>query len=97
MLGVPDDELGQIYIDYTGGGLYSDLQFRKHMEILHSNVFGNPHSANPTSLAMTDLVEDTRKYVLRYFNASPDVVKFRAGYDMRTIPLKSSWTPKIPI
>ena len=30
------------------------------------------YSAIPTSLAMTDLVEGTRKYVLRYFSASPD-------------------------
>jgi selenocysteine lyase/cysteine desulfurase len=62
----------QIYLDYTGGGLYADSQLDAHMELLKSGVFGNPHSANPTSLAMTDLVEGTREYVLHYFNASPD-------------------------
>ena len=62
----------QIYLDYTGGGLYSELQISEHMELLRTTVLGNPHSANPTSLAMTDLVEDTRNYILRYFNASPD-------------------------
>jgi molybdenum cofactor sulfurtransferase len=62
----------QIYLDYTGGGLYSLSQLNEHMELLRTSVLGNPHSANPASLAMTDLVEDTRKYVLRYFNASPD-------------------------
>lgn len=62
----------QIYLDYTGGGLYSESQLNEHMELLRTSVLGNPHSANLTSLAMTDLVEDTRKYVLRYFNASPD-------------------------
>ncbi len=62
----------QIYLDYTGGGLYSESQLREHMEMLRTSVLGNPHSANPTSLAMTDLVEGTRKYVLRYFNASAD-------------------------
>ncbi len=66
------DELGQIYLDYTGGGLYGDLQLSDHMELLSKSVLGNPHSANLTSMAMTDLVEDTRKYVLQYFNASPD-------------------------
>jgi selenocysteine lyase/cysteine desulfurase len=66
------DASGQIYLDYTGGGLYSDFQLRQHMEMLRSSVLGNPHSANPTSLAMTDLVEGTRNYVLQYFNASPD-------------------------
>lgn len=62
----------QIYLDYTGGGLYSESQLREHMQLLNTSVLGNPHSANPTSLAMTDLVEGTRDYVLRYFNASPD-------------------------
>lgn len=66
------DADGQVYLDYTGGGLYSESQLVEHMELLRSGVFGNPHSANPTSLAMTDLVEDTRNYVLHYFNASPD-------------------------
>ena len=66
------DANGQIYLDYTGGGLYSESQLREHMELLSTSVLGNPHSTNPTSLAMTDLVEDTRKKVLRYFSASPD-------------------------
>ena len=66
------DANGQIYLDYTGGGLYSESQLCEHMELLRTSVLGNPHSANPTSLAMTDLVEGTRKYVLRYFSASPD-------------------------
>jgi selenocysteine lyase/cysteine desulfurase len=66
------DDNGQIYLDYTGGGLYSEMQLREHMELLRTRVLGNPHSSNPTSLAMTDLVEGTRKYVLQYFNASPD-------------------------
>ena len=66
------DDTRQIYLDYTGGGLYSESQLRAHMELLRTRVLGNPHSANPTSLAMTDLVEDTRQYVIRYFNASPD-------------------------
>jgi molybdenum cofactor sulfurtransferase len=65
------DELDQIYLDYTGGGLYAESQLRAHMELLRHNVFGNPHSHNPTSLAMTDLVEQARAYVLKFFNASP--------------------------
>ena len=42
------------------------------MELLRTNVFGNPHSVNPTSSAMTTLVETARERVLDYFNASPD-------------------------
>ncbi len=65
------DETNQIYLDYTGGGLYADSQLRQHMALLQNNVFGNPHSINPTSLAMTHLVEQARAAVFDYFNASP--------------------------
>ncbi|MCE1254404.1 MAG: aminotransferase class V-fold PLP-dependent enzyme [Anaerolineae bacterium] len=66
------DRLGHIYLDYTGGGLYSETQIKAHSDLLLNNVFGNPHSSNPTSIAMTHLVESARAYVLEFFNASPD-------------------------
>src|SRR5258706_1043842 len=66
------DDLGQIYLDYTGGGLYAESQLREHFELLRRNVFGNPHSLNPTSRAMTELVERARASVLDFFHASPD-------------------------
>jgi molybdenum cofactor sulfurtransferase len=66
------DERGQIYLDYTGGSLYAESQLREHFELLRSGVFGNPHSANPTSAAMTEHVERTRRSVLRYFQARPE-------------------------
>src|SRR5579859_4588862 len=66
------DKLGQVYLDYTGGGLYAESQLNAHIELLKNNVFGNPHSTNPTSLAMTRLVESARQYVHEYFHASPD-------------------------
>ncbi|HEX6108291.1 MAG TPA: aminotransferase class V-fold PLP-dependent enzyme [Ktedonobacteraceae bacterium] len=66
------DEQGHIYLDYTGGGLYADCQLRDHMELLRNNVFGNPHSLNPTSQSTTVLCEHARAFVLEYFNASPD-------------------------
>jgi len=66
------DEQQHCYLDYTGGSLYAESQLDKHFALLRQNVFGNPHSANPTSLAMTDLVEDARAYVMRYFNASTE-------------------------
>lgn len=66
------DRLGHIYLDYTGGGLYAASQVNAHHTLLEENVFGNPHSQNPTSLAMTHLVETAREYVLRFFNADPD-------------------------
>jgi selenocysteine lyase/cysteine desulfurase len=61
-----------IYLDYTGGGLYAESQLREHAELLSSSVFGNPHSTNPASQAMTTLVDRARRYVLSYFHASPE-------------------------
>jgi len=66
------DQLGQVYLDYTGGGLYADTQLKQHMQMLMSGVYGNPHSGNPTSLASTHLDESARKYIFEYFNADPD-------------------------
>jgi len=65
------DQQGQVYLDYTGGGLYAESQLGAHLALLNSHVFGNPHSTNPASQAMTDLVEHARRYVLEYFNADP--------------------------
>ncbi|PKO06901.1 MAG: aminotransferase [Chloroflexi bacterium HGW-Chloroflexi-3] len=65
------DQQGHTYLDFTGAGLYATSQVKKHHQLLQENVFGNPHSSNPTSLAMTKLVEKTRQTVLRFFNADP--------------------------
>jgi molybdenum cofactor sulfurtransferase len=61
-----------IYLDYTGGGIYAESQIRKHHQLLSENVYGNPHSSNPTSLAATHLVEGAREYILKFFNADPE-------------------------
>ncbi|MEQ8675639.1 MAG: aminotransferase class V-fold PLP-dependent enzyme [Aggregatilineales bacterium] len=66
------DEQGQVYLDYTGGGLYAQTQIDAHLQQLTTGTFGNPHSANPTSIAATELVNDARAYVYDYFNADPD-------------------------
>lgn len=66
------DAQGQIYLDYTGGGLYASSQLRDHMRLLNTHVFGNPHSSNPTSRTMTELDEQARAFVLAFFHASPD-------------------------
>jgi selenocysteine lyase/cysteine desulfurase len=66
------DQAGHIYLDYTGGGLYADSQLRAHMALLAGGTFGNPHSTNPTSQAMTERVEGARRFVLEYFNADPN-------------------------
>ena len=66
------DSAEHIYLDYTGGGIYAESQIKKHQKLLSENVFGNPHSTNPTSIAATHLVEGAREYILKFFNADPD-------------------------
>jgi selenocysteine lyase/cysteine desulfurase len=66
------DRASHVYLDYTGGGLFADAQVRAHSELLLGNVFGNPHSSNPTSAAMTALVEQARAAVREFFQASAD-------------------------
>ena len=66
------DEQNHIYLDYTGGGLYADSQLRDHMSLLSDNIFGNPHSHNPSSMAMTELVEQARAVVLDFFKTTEE-------------------------
>ncbi len=65
------DRLGHVYLDYTGGGLYAESQIREHLDLLGDSVLGNPHSKNPTSLASTQMVDETRAAVLEFFSADP--------------------------
>jgi molybdenum cofactor sulfurtransferase len=64
------DALDQVYLDYTGGGLHADGQLREHLQMIGSQVFGNPHSASPSSTAMTQRVEHARAAVLDYFGGT---------------------------
>lgn len=63
------DKEGHIYLDYTGGNLYSTTQLNQHFELLSKHTFGNPHSTNPTSKLSTQLVEEAREKVINFFNA----------------------------
>ena len=70
------DDQHQVYLDYTGGSLYAESQLRKHADLLRSGVFGNPHSVNPASAAMTEHVERTRRHILRHFSSSTVIYPF---------------------
>ena len=65
------DAGGHVYLDYTGGGLYGESQIRAHADMLLTQVLGNPHSQNPTSLASTHNVHHARERVLQFFEADP--------------------------
>ena len=63
------DSLGQIYLDFTGGNLYSLSQISRHHKLLESNIFGNPHSISPASSLSSKLIEETRSKIIDFFNA----------------------------
>jgi molybdenum cofactor sulfurtransferase len=67
------DRTGQVYLDYTGAGLYAESQVTRHAEFLRAHVLGNPHSASPTSDTTTQAVERVRRRVLAYFNAPAEL------------------------
>lgn len=68
------DDHKHVYLDYTGGNLYGTSQIERHHELLKNNIFGNPHSTNPSSMLATKLVDEAREYVLKYFRAEDDYV-----------------------
>jgi len=66
------DAQHQVYLDYTGGGLYAAAQVHEHARMLGDHVLGNPHSVSPSSMEMTRRVEQARAAVLAYFNGTGD-------------------------
>ena len=66
------DRSGEVYLDYTGAGLYAESPVREHLAMLQHRVLGNPHSESPTSRAATQLADRARAAVLAFVRASPD-------------------------
>jgi molybdenum cofactor sulfurtransferase len=67
------EEFGRVegvYLDNAGAALYSDSQMRHFLETMQKNVFGNPHSLNPTSTRTTNEVDAIREQILHYFNTN---------------------------
>jgi molybdenum cofactor sulfurtransferase len=60
------------YLDHAGATLYADSLIHRISEDMRSNLFGNPHSASPSSELSTQRVEDVRSKVLRFFKADPE-------------------------
>ncbi|KAF8307793.1 PLP-dependent transferase, partial [Clavulina sp. PMI_390] len=63
---------GGVYMDYTGAGLYPESLVYDHAQVLASNVFGNPHSASPSSMLSSTYVHAARVAVLNFFDADPE-------------------------
>ena len=62
-----------LYLDHAGTTLYSKtLLDRFHADLL-ANLYGNPHSASPSSQKSTLEIEDVRLRLLRFCGADPEV------------------------
>ena len=69
------DRQDQVYLDYTGGGLYAASQVQEHAAMLAEQVLGNPHSVNPSSMETTRRVEQARSS----WSARPTRLRRAAG------------------
>jgi len=61
----------QHYLDYCGASVYTNSQLKATFAELEKNLFGNPHSANPSSELTGDQIDEVRDQVLAFFNAPP--------------------------
>lgn len=60
-----------LYLDHAGTTLYSKTLLERFHASMLGNLYGNPHSASPSSQRSTQVVEDVRLRLLQFFNANP--------------------------
>ncbi len=61
-----------MYLDHAGTTLCPKSLLEKFTSDLMANLYGNPHSASPSSQLSTNRIEDIRLKVLRFFKADPE-------------------------
>ena len=69
------------YLDHIGTTQYPESVIRSIYSDLTNNVYGNPHSRNPSSQLSNDILEQVRSRILKHFNTSCEThtVIFTAG------------------
>ncbi|KAH0610396.1 uncharacterized protein H6S33_011923 [Morchella sextelata] len=60
-----------VYLDHSGTTLYSSSLVKAFTKDLLNNLYGNPHSHNPSSTLSSDRIEAVRLRVLGLFKADP--------------------------
>jgi molybdenum cofactor sulfurtransferase len=60
------------YLDHGGTTLYAQSLITRFADDMKTNLFGNPHSASPSSELSTSRVEDVRLRLLSFFKADPE-------------------------
>lgn len=63
--------LGTTYLDHAGTTLYAQSTIQSFARDMQANLYGNPHSASPSSALSTVSVDQVRGLVLQYFRADP--------------------------
>ncbi|XP_070772305.1 molybdenum cofactor sulfurase [Enoplosus armatus] len=63
---------GITYLDHAATTLYPESLVRDYCQDISRNVYGNPHSHNPSSRLTHDTMERVRYRVLQHFNATPE-------------------------
>ncbi|CAH1774686.1 unnamed protein product, partial [Owenia fusiformis] len=58
------------YLDHSGATLYSKSHIEKHHQDLLQNVYGNPHSSNPSSKLTSDTIDQIRYRILQYLRTN---------------------------
>ncbi|XP_043112329.1 molybdenum cofactor sulfurase [Puntigrus tetrazona] len=63
---------GVTYLDHAGTTLFPESQIKGFHDDISRNVYGNPHSHNPSSRLTHDTVESVRYRILEHFNTCPE-------------------------
>ena len=64
--------LDSVYLDHAGTTLYAKSQLESYYKDLSNNLYGNPHSQNPSSKLTTETIEYVRDIVLAHFRTDSE-------------------------
>lgn len=62
-----------LYLDHAGTTLYSKTLMERFHADMMGNLYGNPHSASPSSQRSTQTIDAIRLQALQYLGADPEV------------------------
>ncbi|KAI9671531.1 MAG: hypothetical protein M1817_003583 [Caeruleum heppii] len=60
-----------VYLDHAGTTLYAKSLIDRFSQDMTANLFGNPHSASPSSQLSSQRIDDARLSVLQFLKADP--------------------------
>ncbi|CAJ1066614.1 molybdenum cofactor sulfurase [Xyrichtys novacula] len=89
---------GTTYLDHAATTMYPESLIRDYFQDISRNVYGNPHSHNPSGRLTHDTVERVRYRVLQHFNVTPEEysVIFTSGCTaaLKLVAESFPWRPK---